>query len=196
MNNNKTLWIGLLIAAVFGFWGMTSYNGLVDTEADVDSQWGNVQNAYQRRADLIPNLVETAKGYANFEQGVLTQIAEARAQVGKLTISKENLSDPDMLRKFNEAQGQLGVAASRLLSVAENYPELKANTNFLALTAELAGSENRISIERNKFNEAAKDYNKSVKKFPGSIFAKLFGFEEKAYFEAEAGAQSAPKVKF
>lgn len=175
---------------------MTSYNGLVDSEAEVDSQWGKVQSAYQRRADLIPNLVETAKGYANFEQGVLTQVADARAQVGKLTISKENLNDPDMLRKFNEAQGQLGVAASRLLSVAENYPELKANTNFLALTAELAGSENRINIERNKYNEAAKEYNKDVKKFPGSIFARLFGFDAKAYFEAEAAAQSAPKVKF
>lgn len=193
---NKTLWIGLAIVALFAGIGMTKYNGMVSSNEDVDAQWGKVQSAYQQRADLIPNLVETAKGYANFEQSVLTQVAEARASVGKIQVSPEIINNPEAMKQFNDAQGQLGVAMSRLMSVAENYPELKANQNFVVLMSQLEGTENRIRVERNKYNEVAAEYNKTVKQFPNNLFAGIFGFEKKEYFEAEAAAQSAPKVKF
>ncbi|RMG69789.1 MAG: LemA family protein [Bacteroidetes bacterium] len=196
----RFFWIFLgLIFLVGGcgyFQGKSTYNNMVVQQEAVEAQWGQVQNVYQRRADLIPNLVETAKGYAEFEQSILTDVAEARAQVGQLTVTKEVLDDPQALERFNNAQSALGNTLSRLLSVAENYPELKANSNFQALMVELEGTENRIAVERKKFNDAARAYNSFIKQFPNNLYAGLFNFEEVAYFRAEAGSEQAPKVSF
>lgn len=186
----------LLVGGCGYFQGKSAYNDMVVKEQAVEAQWGQVQNVYQRRADLIPNLVETAKGYAEFEQSTLTQVADARAQVGQLTVTKEVLDDPQALERFNQAQSALGNTLSRLLSVAENYPDLKANAQFQALMVELEGTENRISVERKRFNDAARDYNSYIKQFPTNIFAGFFDFDEIAYFQAEAGSEQAPKVSF
>ncbi|MGE0077248.1 MAG: LemA family protein [Bacteroidales bacterium] len=172
-----------------------SYNNMVQKDEAVTSQWGNVENVYQRRLDLIPNLVNTVKGYADFEQQTLTQVIEARAKATQVNINPQNLNAESM-KQFQAAQGELSSALSRLMVVVEQYPNLKANQNFLDLQAQLEGTENRIAVERRKFNEMAQDYNTYIRQFPKNIWANIFGFEKKAYFEAEAGAEKAPKVDF
>ena len=186
----------LLIVAILIMWGIGAYNNLVTLNETVNQGWSQVENQYQRRADLIPNLVSTVKGYANFEKGVLTEVTEARSRVGQLTVSKEILDDPQAFQKFQQIQGQLSGAISRLLVTVENYPDLKANENFLQLQAQLEGTENRIAVERRKFNETVQNYNTAIKRFPNSIFANVFNFKEKQYFKAVAGAENVPKVDF
>lgn len=171
------------------------YNEMVAKDENVEAAWANVQNAYQRRADLIPNLVNTVKGAANFEQETLTRVIEARAKATSMNISADNLT-PENIQKFQQAQGELSGALSRLLVTVEQYPQLKANQNFLELQAQLEGTENRISVERRKFNETVQDYNSYIRSFPRNIIAGWFDFEKKGYFEAEAGAQQAPTVEF
>jgi len=168
---------------------------MVEKQETVSSQWAQVQNAYQRRADLIPNLVATVKGYASHESSTLTAVTEARAKVSQINLSADELTEEN-LKKFQQAQGELGSALNRLMMVREAYPDLKANTNFIALQDELAGTENRISVERNKFNVTVQDYNQYIRKFPRNIYAGWFGFDKKAYFEADQGSQAAPKVEF
>jgi LemA protein len=162
----------------------------------VNQAWAQVENQYQRRADLIPNLVKTVQGYAEFEKGVLEQVTELRSKVGQIKLSAEDLSDEQKFKQFQEAQDQLSGALSRLLVVAENYPQLKANENFLALQTQLEGTENRISVERKKFNEAVQDYNTSIRSFPTLITAKIFGFKEKQYFKSQPGTDKVPDVNF
>ncbi|WP_423149589.1 LemA family protein [Rubrolithibacter danxiaensis] len=171
------------------------YNSMVSLDEQVQSQWAQVQNVYQRRADLIPNLVNTVKGAANFEKETLTQVVEARAKATSITVDPNKLT-PENIQKFQSAQGELSQALGRLLSVVENYPELKANQNFLGLQAQLEGTENRITVERQKFNEVTQQYNSKIRSFPNNITASLFGFEKKGYFQAEAGSQKAPTVQF
>lgn len=185
----------VVIALILFMWGRTAYNGMVEKEVSVETQWAQVQNAYQRRADLIPNLVATVKGYATHEQQTLTEVVEARAKATQMNISADQLTEEN-IRKYQEAQGQLGAALGRLMMIQEAYPDLKANTNFMALQDELTGTENRISTERNKFNESVKEYNTYIRMFPRNIFAGLFGFDKKASFEADQSAQTAPKVEF
>jgi LemA protein len=200
---SKGLIVGLAIGGVlilglilFVLWGISVYNNLVAAEQSVLKQWSQVENQYQRRADLIPNLVNTVKGYANFEKEVLTQVTEARARVGQFNVTPEVLNDPQAFEKFQSVQGDLSSALSRLLAVVENYPELKANENFLQLQAQLEGTENRISVERKRFNETVQEYNTMIKRFPASILAGMFGFKEKQYFKAVQGAEVPPKVEF
>lgn len=175
--------------------GVSTYNGLVSREEGVNAQWSQVENVYQRRADLIPNLVETVKGYANFEKSTLTDVIEARAKATAVNINPEKL-DEQSLKAFQEGQANLSSALARLMVVVERYPDLKANQNFLELQAQLEGTENRIAVERMKFNESAQAYNTYIRKFPKNIFASLFGFAKKAYFESDKGAEKAPDVKF
>ncbi|MFN3694462.1 MAG: LemA family protein [Ignavibacterium sp.] len=200
---NKGLIVGLAIGGVLiigiillVMWGISVYNNLVASEQNVLKQWSQVENQYQRRADLIPNLVNTVKGYANFEKEVLTQVTEARARVGQFNVTPEVLNDPQAFEKFQSVQGDLSSALSRLLAVVENYPELKANENFLQLQAQLEGTENRISVERKRFNETVQEYNTMIKRFPASMLAGMFGFREKQYFKAIQGAEVPPKVEF
>lgn len=183
-----------LIAILF-LWGMGGYNGLVNSQENVKSQWGNVENQYQRRADLIPNLVETVKGYATHEKSTFEEVIAARANATQITVDPTNLT-PEKLQEFQAAQGQLSSALGRLIAVAENYPDLKANQNFLELQAQLEGTENRISVERNKFNEMAKEYDVAIRRFPKNILAGIFNFNNIPYFAAEKGAEKAPSVKF
>lgn len=183
-----------LIAILF-LWGMGGYNGLVNSQENVKSQWGNVENQYQRRADLIPNLVETVKGYATHEKSTFEEVIAARANATQITVDPTNLT-PEKLQEFQAAQGQLSSALGRLIAVAENYPDLKANQNFLELQAQLEGTENRISVERNKFNEMAKEYDVAIRRFPKNIIAGIFNFNNIPYFAAEKGAEKAPSVKF
>jgi len=185
----------VIVAGAIMLTGCTGYNRMVEKQESVTSQWGNVQNAYQRRADLIPNLVNTVKGYAAHEQETFTQVTEARARATQTVVDPENLTE-EALQEYQQAQNQVGQALGRLLLIQENYPELKANQNFLALQDELAGTENRISVERNRFNEMARDYNAYIRKFPQVIYAGWFKFEPKAYFEAAQEAQTAPQVEF
>lgn len=189
--------IGLLVGLPLLFVGCGTgiYNGFVTKEQAVESQWGNVNTAYQRRADLIPNLVSTVKGAANFEQKTLTDVIEARSKASSIQIDPKNL-DEEGLKRFQGAQDGISSALSRLLVVTENYPQLQAVQGFRDLTAQLEGTENRISVERRKFNEVAQDYNTAIKKFPGVIVANFTGFKEKPYFKADAGAENAPKVNF
>jgi len=175
--------------------GVSTYNKLVAKEETVNTAWANVQNVYQRRSDLIPNLVATVKGVANFEQNTLTAVIEARANATKVNINPKNL-DEASLQKFQSAQDGLSSALSRLMVVVERYPELKATQNFSELQAQLEGTENRITVERRNFNEAAQAYNTYLRGFPNNIFAGMFGFQKKAYFEAQKGAENAPKVQF
>ena len=184
----------LLLFAVIS--GVSGYNRIVKLDQGVSQAWSQVENVYQRRADLIPNLVETVKGAANFEQETLTKVIEARAAATQLKITPEMLNDPQMLQKFEQVQGDLSSALSRLLVTVEQYPELKANANYLALQDELAGTENRISVERLRFTETVQSYNTAVKTFPMNLLAGMFGFTPKAYFEAKEGAEEAPKVQF
>jgi LemA protein len=170
------------------------YNGLVNRAQAVDAQWAQVQNVYQRRADLIPNLVATVSGAANFEKSTLTEVTNARASVGRVQIS--GTPNAAQMVEFDQAQGALSSALSRLLVVAENYPNLRATANFQELQAQLEGTENRISVERGRFNELARDYNSAIKRFPAVLFAGIFGFSEKPYFTAKPGADSPPEVQF
>ena len=189
-------WIAIIVAAVaIGMTLMSSYNGLVKAETEIDAVWANVESAYQRRADLIPNLVNTVKGQANFEQQTLTNVIEARAKATQTQIDPSNLTE-EQLEQFQQNQNQVGSALSRLLVTVEQYPELKANEGFMNLQAQLEGTENRINVARNKFNEAAKVYNQKVREFPAKITAMLFGFKAKPHFKAAAGAENAPVVNF
>jgi len=171
------------------------YNSMVQLDEQVTSQWGQVENVYQRRADLIPNLVASVKGAANFEQETLTKVIEARAKATSVQVDPTKLT-PEAIQKFQASQGELSSALGRLMVVVEKYPELKANQNFLELQSQLEGSENRITVERMKFNEVTQQYNTKIRSFPNNITAGLFGFEKKGYFQAEAGANKAPKVEF
>jgi len=172
------------------------YNSLQAKDEAVNAAWSEVENQYQRRADLVPNLVNVVKGYAKHEKDVLVQVTQARASVASLKIDAQTLQDPAAFQKFQQAQAQLGSALSRLIAVSENYPDLKANQNFLELQAQLEGTENRIAVERGRFNELAKEYNAYIRKFPRNMFAGMFGFEKRPYFEAEAGSEKAPAVEF
>ena len=187
--------IVVLVGGIF-FWGMGIYNGLVKSDEGVRSAWSQVESQYQRRADLIPNLVSTVKGYAQQEKDVFLGVAEARAKVGQLTVTKDVLEDPKAFAKFQEAQDQLSSALSRLLVVAENYPQIKSNENFMALQTQLEGTENRITVERQRYNTTVQGFNTQIRTFPTSFIAGMFGFKEKAYFQAKAGAENAPEVKF
>ncbi len=189
--------VGFLALVGFGIvsWGTKVYNGMVTMQESVTSQWGNVETAYQRRSDLIPNFVNTVKGAANFEQTTLTQVIEARAKATSVSIDPTKMTAENM-QQFQQAQGQLSSALSRLMVVVEQYPELKATQNFRDLQVELEGTENRISVERRKFNEVAQVYNTYIRRFPQSFLAGMFGFQAKPYFEAAEGADKAPEVKF
>ena len=185
--------LGVLVVCVL--WAIPKYNGLVKEQENVEKAWGNVENVYQRRADLIPNLVETVKGYAKHEQETFEKVIEARANATSIKIDPKNIT-PEELQKYQAAQGEVTSALSRLIAVSEAYPDLKANQNFLELQNQLEGTENRIAVERNKFNEAAQTYNTKRRTFPTNIIASIFGFGEKPYFKAQEGADKAPKVDF
>src|SRR5712671_7523627 len=190
--------VGVIVLIVVGAigWAVGVNNQLVTAEAEATEKWAQVQNVYQRRADLIPNLVETVKGFAAQEKSVLEAVTQARASASGIKATPELLNDPAAFKKFQDAQNQLGGALSRLLVTVERYPELKSNQNFLALQSQLEGTENRITVERMRYSEAVRDYNTRIRLFPGSLVASLRGFKEKAYFEAAPGSQDAPKVKF
>ena len=192
----KKTWIIIIaVLAVIVVYGITSYNSMVAQDEAVGTAWSNVENQYQRRADLIPNLVNTVKGYAAHEKETFNAVVSARAKATQTTISIDELT-PEKMEAYQKAQGAVGSALSRLLAVTENYPDLKANENFQTLQAQLEGTENRISVERRKFNEVAKAYNTNIRRFPKNIFAGMFGFEKRPYFEAEEGSEKAPEVKF
>jgi len=190
----KTLIIGGIILICL-LVGCNGYNGMDSLDQNVKKSWSQVENQYQRRSDLIPNLVSTVKGAANFEQQTLEGVVQARASATQMKVNIDDLS-PEKIKEYQAIQGQLGAALGRLLSVSENYPDLKANKNFQDLSAELAGTENRIAVARKDFNEVVQTYNVKVKSFPNNLMAGIFGFHEKGFFEAEAGAQKAPEVKF
>ena len=192
---SKGLIAVIAILLILGFVGCGKYNGLVSKDETVKESWAKVESQYQRRADLIPNLVNTVKGAADFEKSTLTAVIEARAKATQTTISADQLT-PENIQKFQGAQDQLGGALSRLLVSVERYPELKANQNFLELQAQLEGTENRITVARNDFNTVVKDYNQEVRTFPTNLFAGVFGFAQKGYFTAAAGSEKAPTVKF
>ncbi len=187
----------ILIAAVAGvaLWMVSAYNGMVSAEEGVESAWSQVENVYQRRMDLIPNLVSTVKGYATHEAETLEGVVNARSKATQITVDAENLT-PEQIQEFNKAQGELSSALGKLLAITESYPDLKANENFLELQAQLEGTENRIATERKKFNEVAQGYNTTIRKFPNSIIASIFGFDKKGYFQAQEGAETAPSVQF
>lgn len=189
--------LAIIVAVVFSIflWAKNAYNGMVEQQEAVESAWSQVENVYQRRADLIPNLVATVKGYAAHEQQTLENVVSARAKATQMTVDPTKLDDAS-IKKFQDAQGELGNAIGRLHMVTENYPDLKASENFKDLQIQLEGTENRISTERNRFNETAKEYNTTIRRFPNNIFAGMFGFERKPYFEAKEGADQAPKVEF
>ena len=186
--------LALVILSIV-LWGTKVYNGMVTMQESVTSQWGNVETSYQRRSDLIPNFVNTVKGAANFEQTTLTQVIEARSKATSVTIDPANMTAENM-QQFQQAQGQVTSALSRLMVVVEQYPELRATQNFRDLQVELEGTENRISVERRKFNEVALSYNTYIKRFPQNFLAGMFGFQPKPYFEAVEGAEKAPEVQF
>lgn len=195
--NTKTITIGaiLLIVILLFAGGCSSYNGMVDADQAVSKQWGQVESPYQRRSDLIPNLVSTVKGYAAHESGTLEKVTEARAKAGSITLTADELT-PENMARFQQAQNELSGALKSLLAVSEAYPDLKANENFLDLQKQLEGTENRIATERMRFNEAVEKYNLKVLRFPGNIWAGIFGFDRKDMFKADEGAQNAPKVSF
>ena len=185
-----------LIALFLGNWGCGSYNQLVKLDESVTASWAQVQNVYQRRADLIPNLVATVQGAADFERGTLTDVINARAKATQITVDASTLSSPEKLQQFQAAQGELSGALSRLLVAVERYPDLKANANFLSLQSQLEGTENRIAVERRKFNEEAQTFNARIRVMPTALVARFGGFTRKAYFEADATAQKVPEVNF
>ncbi|MCF8229981.1 MAG: LemA family protein [Bacteroidales bacterium] len=195
----KKSWIIIIVLAILAliiyFSVKGTYNSLVNKEEWINESWAQVENVYQRRADLIPNLVNTVKGYAEHERQTLTDVIEARAKATSVNIDPANLN-ASTIQQFQQAQSGLSQALSKLMVVVERYPELKANQNFLELQAQLEGTENRIAVERQKFNQAVRDYNAYIRIFPKNIWAKLFGFERKAYFEAQEGAETAPEVQF
>lgn len=191
----KTIIIIVAVLAVIAIWAVSGYNGLVSGEESVKSAWSQVENVYQRRLDLIPNLVSTVKGYAEHEQETLESVVAARSKATQITVDPGSLTE-ESIAAFQEAQGEIGAALGRLLAISENYPDLKANQNFMELQAELAGTENRIATERRKYNEAARAYNTMVRRFPKNIIASMFGFGQKGYFEADSTAAEAPKVEF
>lgn len=186
--------IAVIVLGIF-FWFKGTYNGMVNMQEGVSAQWSNVENQYQRRLDLIPNLVNTVKGYAAHEENTLTEVVDARAKATQMQINVDQLNEAT-LQKLNSVQGELSSALSRLMAISENYPDLKANQNFLELQAQLEGTENRISVERRKFNDVARSYNAYIRQFPKNILAGMFGFTPKPYFEATTGAENAPKVEF
>jgi LemA protein len=189
--------IGIFILIIVGLAGVGGYNRLVTLSQNVDKQWAQVENDYQRRTDLVPNLVETVKGAANFEKSTLVDVTEARASVGKVTIDASKApADAATLAQFEKAQGQLSSALSRLMVVSERYPDLKANANFIGLQAQLEGTENRIAVARRDFNEAVATYNTVVKSFPTVLYAGMFGYKAKPYFNATPGSEVPPKVQF
>lgn len=185
--------VGILVA--LASWVIGAYNGLVTLDEETNGKWAQVESAYQRRADLIPNLVNTVKGYAEFEQETLTGVIEARAKATGINVDANNLS-PEAIANFQAAQSQLSGSLSRLLVTVERYPDLKANQNFLGLQSQLEGTENRIKIERDRFNVSVKEFNATIRKFPKTIVASSFGFEKKGYFEADTGSEPAPEVQF
>ena len=189
--------ISKLLVALVALVSLNScgYNTMTEKEEAVNKAWSNVENQYQRRSDLIPNLVNTVKGYAQHEQSTLTAVLEARSKATQITVNAEDLT-PEKLKEYQAAQGQVTSALGKLLAITEAYPDLKANENFKELQAQLEGTENRISVERRNFNEIVGDYNTYIRKFPQNIVASIFGFEKRAYFEAEAGSEKAPKVEF
>jgi len=186
--------IVVVVVAVFG-WATSAYNGMVTVEEEATTAFAKVQSAYQRRADLIPNLVETVKGYASHEQETLEGVVSARSKATQITLDPEKMT-PQKMKEFQEAQGELSSALGRLIAIQENYPDLKANENFRDLQVQLEGTENRINTERNNYNEAVQKYNVKIRRFPNSLFAGMFGFEKMQKFEAETGAEKAPQVKF
>ena len=195
MKKNTIIIIIIAAVALIALWAISGYNGLVTAEENVSAQWANVESQYQRRADLIPNLVATVKGYATHENETLEGVVAARAKATQLTVDFDDLT-PEKMQQYQAAQGELSSALGRLLMITENYPDLKANQNFLELQAQLEGTENRIAVERQRFNEMAKGYNTNIRRFPKNMLASMFGFEKKPYFEAEAGASQAPRVEF
>lgn len=195
MKKNKGLIITIVVIALVAIWGISSYNGLVSMDENVSNQWANVETQYQRRSDLIPNLVNTVKGYAKHESETLESVMAARSQATQVKIDPSNCT-PQQLAAYQKAQGDVTTALGKLLALTENYPDLKANQNFLELQSQLEGTENRINVARKDFNDTAKKYNTSLRRFPRNIIASMFGFEKRNYFEAEAGAEKAPKVEF
>ena len=195
MKKNKGLIITIVVIALVAIWGISSYNGLVSMDENVSNQWANVETQYQRRSDLIPNLVNTVKGYAKHESETLESVMAARSQAAQVKIDPSNCN-PQQLAAYQKAQGDVTTALGKLLAITENYPDLKANQNFLELQSQLEGTENRINVARKDFNDTAKKYNTSLRRFPRNIIASMFGFEKRNYFEAEAGAEKAPKVEF
>lgn len=188
--------VALGIALITGLWAMGIYNGIVTRSQAAESQWAQVENVYQRRFDLIPNLVNTVQGAANFEKSTLTEVTSARASVGQVKLSSQDLADPEKFKQFERAQGSLSSALSRLLVVSERYPELRATQNFRDLQVQLEGTENRISVERGRFNDAVQQYNSYILQLPNSIIANFSGFHQRPYFTSVAGANQAPAVKF
>lgn len=195
MKKNKGLIITIVVIVLVALWGILSYNGLVGMDENVNNQWANVETQYQRRSDLIPNLVNTVKGYAKHESQTLEAVMAARSQATQVKIDPSNCT-PQQLAAYQKAQGDVTTALGKLLAITENYPDLKANQNFLELQSQLEGTENRINVARKDFNDSAKEYNTSLRRFPRNIIASMFGFEKRNYFEAEAGAEKAPKVEF
>ena len=195
MKKNKGLIITIVVIVLVAIWGISSYNGLVSMDENVSNQWANVETQYQRRSDLIPNLVNTVKGYAKHESQTLESVMAARSQATQVKIDPSNCT-PQQLAAYQKAQGDVTTALGKLLAITENYPDLKANQNFLELQSQLEGTENRINVARKDFNDTAKKYNTSLRRFPRNIIASMFGFEKRNYFEAEAGAEKAPKVEF
>lgn len=191
----KSSIIIIAVIAIVAIWAISGYNGMVNKEETVSNAWANVEAAYQRRADLIPQLVNTVKGYANHEKSTLDAVVSARTKATQMTVDVGELTEEN-IQKYQEAQGEVGAAISRLLAITESYPELKANENFSELQAQLEGTENRINEVRKNYNASVKEYNVSVRKFPNNILAGMFGFERKAEFKAEEGASKAPEVNF
>jgi LemA protein len=191
----KNLLIVIAVVVVLALMGGCSYNGMVKSDENVKGKWGQVQTQYQRRSDLIPNLVSTVKGEANFEKGTLTEVTNARARATSIQVDPTKLT-PESIQQYQQAQGQLSTALGRLLVASENYPTLRANDAFRNLQVQLEGTENRISVARRDFNESVQAYNSKVRTFPANITAKIFGFAEKGYFQGEAGSEKAPKVQF
>ena len=191
----KSTIIVIALVAIVAIWAVSGYNNLVKLDESVSTAWSNVENQYQRRADLIPNLVNTVKGYAAHEKETLEAVMSARSKATQMTVDADNLT-PEKLQEYQNAQGEIGAALGRLLAITEAYPDLKANDNFKELQAQLEGTENRISVERRNFNEVARSYNTAVRTFPKTIIASMFGFDKRPYFEAEEGANKAPEVQF
>lgn len=195
MKKNKGWIIAGVVILALVLWGVSGYNSLVGMDEEVNGRWANVETQYQRRSDLVPNLVSTVKGYATHEKSTLEAVMAARSQATQVKIDPSNCT-PQQLAAYQKAQGDVTTALGKLLAISENYPQLKANENFLELQSQLEGTENRINVARKDFNDAAKKFNMSIRRFPKSIIASMCGFEKRSYFEAEAGADKAPKVEF